>query len=54
LDRFGGAHRVTNIPPELQVVQVGKDPNHHEIIPVQAMPLSDYLKALETIQLTPV
>jgi hypothetical protein len=54
LDRFGGAYRVDNIPPELQVVRTGNDPTHFEIIPVRAMPLGDYEAALATITLTRV
>lgn len=54
LDRFGGAYRVDNIPPELTVVQVGTDRTHFEIIPIRAMPLADYEAALAKITLTPV
>jgi hypothetical protein len=52
LDRFGGAFRVDNIPPELTVVQTGVDRAHFEIIPVRAMPLADYEAALAKITLT--
>jgi hypothetical protein len=54
LDRFGGAHRVRNQPPELQIVQVGRDPNHYEIVPTRAMPYAEYVEALGKIQLEPV
>ncbi len=54
LDRFGGAHRVTNLPAELMVLQVGKDPYHHEIVPVQPMSLAEYEGALNKIVLVPV
>ncbi len=54
LDRFGGAHRVTNVPPELQIVQVGKDPTHHELVPAYSMTLAEYEEALAKIILIPV
>lgn len=54
LDRFGGAHRLTNIPPELRIVQRGRDPSHHEIIPAQPMTWEEYREALGKIVLIPV
>jgi hypothetical protein len=54
LDRFGGAHRIISVPPELQIVQRGSRPDHFEIIPVRSMPYGDYLDALQRIQLEPV
>jgi hypothetical protein len=54
LDRFGGAHRVTNLPGELKVIQRGKDPNHFEIVPAVPMTLGEYEQALEKIVLVPV
>src|SRR5690349_21279432 len=54
LDRFGGAHRVTNVPPELCIIQRGKDPHHFEIVPAQPMTLDEYEKALAKIILVPV
>jgi hypothetical protein len=46
LDRFGGAHQVTRIPPELTIVQVGRNPNHFEIVPVRPMTFAEYEQAL--------
>jgi hypothetical protein len=54
LEKFGGAHRVLSVPPELQIVRIGKSPNHYEIVPVQAIPYGDYIDALQRIQLEPV
>lgn len=54
LGRFGGAHQVTNVPPELQIVQVGKDPTHYEIAPAYAMTMEEYEEALAKIVLIPV
>jgi hypothetical protein len=54
LERFGGPYRVTNVPGELQIVQVGRDPTHFEIVPVRPMPLDEYEEALGKITLVPV
>jgi len=54
LERFGGAHRVTNIPAELKIIQRGVDPTHHEIVPAQPMLQADYEEALDKIVLVPV
>jgi hypothetical protein len=42
LDRFGGAHRVSHLPAELQVIQYGQDPHHFEIVPTRPMTLAEY------------
>jgi hypothetical protein len=54
LDRFGGAHRVTQVPPELAIVQVGRNPTHFEIVPVRPMNLDEYEQALGKIVLVPI
>jgi hypothetical protein len=54
LDRFGGAHLLGPIPEELQIVQIGRDPHHHEIVPVEPMTLDRYKELLAQISLTPV
>ncbi len=54
LERFGGAHRVTQGPPELTIVPVGRNPTHFEIVPVRPMPLDEYEQALAKIVLVPV
>lgn len=54
LDRFGGAYRVTSLPPELRIVQIGANPDHYEIVPVHAMSLDEYEELLGKIVLVPV
>src|SRR4051812_48678726 len=54
LDRFGGAHRATQVPPELTVVQVGRDPTHFEIAPANPMTFEEYERALQKVVLIPV
>jgi hypothetical protein len=54
LEPYGGAYRVTNVPPELRIIQHGKNPDHYEIIPVRPMPLAEYVDALGRIRLVPV
>jgi hypothetical protein len=54
LDRFGGAHLVTNLPPELRIIQRGRNPNHFEIVPVLPMTPQQYEDALGKIVLVPV
>jgi len=54
LRRFGGAYRVTNLPPELKIRQIGHRRTHFEIIPAQPMPYDEYLTALSKIVLVPV
>lgn len=54
LERFGGAHRLGDLPPELKIIQVGRDPHHHEIVPAAPMPPDEYADLLQRIPLTPV
>jgi hypothetical protein len=54
LERFGGAYKLTQIPPELGIIQVGRDATHHEIVPTVPMTLAEYEDALGQIVLTPV
>ena len=54
LQRFGGAHRLDNIPPTLGIIQVGRDPHHHEIVPARPMTMAEYDEELQKIILTPV
>jgi hypothetical protein len=53
LERFGGAYRVTNLPPELRIVQRGLRPDHYEIIPAFPMSFDDYQSLLNRISLAP-
>lgn len=54
LERFGGANEVTNLPERLRVIQVGRDPHHHEIVPAEPMPYDEYTDLLKQIVLVPV
>jgi hypothetical protein len=54
LARYGGAYEVTQIPPELHVVQIGRDPHHHEIAPVLPMIPAEYEWHLRRIVLVRV
>jgi hypothetical protein len=53
LERFGGAHEICSLPPNLQIVQIG-DPHHFEIAPAVEMTLDEYQEALRRISLMPV
>jgi hypothetical protein len=54
LERFGGPYRVTNVPPDLEVRQIGADPDHYEIVPVRPMTFAEYEELLGRIVLDPV
>lgn len=54
LDRFGGAYRVGNMPENLRVIQRGRDPHHHEVVPNESMSLDEYQEALDQIVLIPI
>ena len=54
LERFGGAHQVTNLPEELAIIQRGRDPTHFEIVSAYPMALAEYEAALSKIVLVPV
>lgn len=54
LDRFGGAFLLTNVPESLRIIQHGRDPAHHEIVPVSPMTMDDYEAALNSIVLVKV
>jgi hypothetical protein len=54
LDRFGGAFRLTNVPESLRIIQQGRDPTHHEVVPVSPMTMGEYEEALESIVLVRV
>jgi hypothetical protein len=54
LDRFGGANEVTDLPEGLRVIQTGRNPHHHEIVPTAPMPPEQYAELLQQIVLVPV
>ena len=51
-----GAFLVTEIPDRLRVIQAGRDPSHHEIVPAEAfsMTFEEYQELLDQIVLVPV
>jgi hypothetical protein len=53
LSRFGVPHRVTKLPPELAIVQVGRNRHHYEIVPTLPMTMDEYQSLLERIVLVP-
>lgn len=53
LVRFGGPFRVTNVPPELEIVQVGRSRHHYEVVPTRPMSLDEYQGYLDRIVLVP-
>jgi hypothetical protein len=53
LEHFGGAYRVTQLPPELKIIQVGAKTHHFEIVPLQPMSRAAYEEALGKIKLVP-
>lgn len=54
LEKYGGAYKIDSVPPELEVVQIGKNPNHFEIAPRAPMERVVYEKLLQQIKLSPV
>jgi RHS repeat-associated protein len=52
--KFGGAYEVKNLPSGLKMLQRGKDVGHFEIVPTKAIPIEDYQKLLNQIELSPV
>jgi hypothetical protein len=53
VQRFGGAYRITSVPPGLKVEQRGKDPGHYEIIPAYEMTVQEYADLLKQVILQP-
>ena len=56
LERFGGAYEIDmqSVPPELEVIQQGKNPDHHVFSPRQPMTPAHYQELLDKVKLTPV
>jgi hypothetical protein len=54
VEKYGGAFRVTNLPPELHIIQRGRDPDHYEIAPARPMTVTEYEEALRKITLVAV
>jgi hypothetical protein len=56
LAAHGGAFLLGELPVELRFLQVGRDPSHHEIVPVHALTLTfqEYQQLLDRVELTRV
>jgi hypothetical protein len=52
--RHGVPHRVKSVPDELEIVQQGRRPGHHEIRPKTAMPVERFEQLLKQVALGPV
>lgn len=50
----GMPHRVMSIPDELEIVQRGKRPGHHEIRPKVEMSVERFEKLLQRVVLEPI
>ena len=50
----GVPHRVQSIPFELEIVQQGKRPGHHEIRPKVEMPVERFEELLKQVVLEPI
>jgi RHS repeat-associated protein len=56
LEKFGGAYKINegSVPPELEIIQRGGNPNHYEITPREPMTPARYQELLNQVQLEPV
>jgi hypothetical protein len=56
LKAHGGAYLLGELPARLRFLQVGRDPSHHEIVPVEALSMTfqEYQELLDRVVLTPV
>lgn len=52
--KHGVPHRVKSIPDELEIVQQGKRPGHHEIRPKVEMPVERFEELLKQVVLEPI
>lgn len=52
--KHGPPHRVKSIPDELEIVQLGKRPGHHEIRPKVEMPVERFEELLKQVALEPI
>ena len=52
----GGAFALGELPGPLRVIQAGRDPSHHEIVPAVTLSLTfeEYQELLDQITVTPV
>jgi hypothetical protein len=52
--KHGVPHRVTSIPDELEIVQRGKRPGHHELRPKVEMPVDRFEELVKQVVLEPI
>jgi hypothetical protein len=52
--KHGVPHRVKSIPDELEIVQQGKRPGHHELRPKVEMPVERFEALLKQVVLEPI
>lgn len=52
--RHGLPHRVKSIPDELEIVQQGQRPGHHELRPKVEMPVERFEELLKQVVLEPI
>lgn len=52
--RHGVPHRVLSIPNELKIVQRGRRPGHHELMPESEMTVARFEELLKQVVLVPV
>ncbi len=53
MSRFGGAFRIESIPPELRIIQRGKELTHFEIVPREPMTPQRFQELLDQIKISP-
>jgi hypothetical protein len=54
LASHGGAYLVGLLPERLKIIQAGRDPSHHEIVPPSPMLFEEFEDLLAQITLTSV
>jgi hypothetical protein len=52
--KHGVPHRVKSIPDELEIVQMGKRPGHHELRPKIEMPVDRFEELLKQVVMEPI
>jgi hypothetical protein len=52
--KHGVPHRVKSVPEELEIVQQGRRPGHHELRPKIAMPVELFEELLRQVVLEPI
>jgi RHS repeat-associated protein len=50
VEKFGGAHQIKSIPPELKIIQRGSRLEHFEIVPKEPLPVDKFQELLNQVQ----